>query len=224
MFDNFLKEWINIIDIKELKPIIKILDLEYKKYDITPSKDKVFKSFLKTKYKDLKVIIIGQDPYPQRGLATGLAFANPNNINEEDISPSLKIIKESCINYEKNHFHIIFDNSLETWANQGVLLLNSSLTTRVGQVGSHISLWRPFVIKIIQNLGIYETGIIYVLLGKSAQSFEPYINKRFNHIIKEKHPSYYARIGKKMPYSLFEEINKILINQYGKSIKWFSEY
>lgn len=162
-------------------------------------------------------------PYPQKGVATGILFGNNKEVIEENLSPSLQIIKEAVINFEIPHHHITFDNSLEIWAKQGILMINSALTVEMNRIGSHVMLWRPFIANLLKRLSDNETGIIYVLFGRQAQSFKPYINKNFNTILEENHPAYYARIGTKMPSTLFNKIDELLIGKYGETIEWYQE-
>ena len=68
-----------------------------------------------------------------------------------------------------------------------------------------------------------ETGLVYVLFGNQAQTFEPYINKQFNDIIKIQHPSYFVRVNQSMPHKLFTDIDTLMIGKYGKPIKWYNE-
>lgn len=222
--DKYFGGWIKVIDKNELNRILNILNIEYKKRIICPSQNSVFKAFKYCNYNDLKIVMIGQDPYPQKGIATGLLFGNNKEIDNNSLSPSLQIIKEASINYEIPHNSIIFDNTLESWANQGILMLNSALTVELNNIGSHTMLWRPFISKLLVNLSKYNPGIIYVLFGKQAQTFKPYINKNFNIILEESHPAYYARVGTKMPSAIFEEINKLVKERYNTYISWYSEY
>jgi uracil-DNA glycosylase len=218
---NYFNKWLKVIDKKELHKIIKFIDQQSKSKIIHPSKNNIFKAFKLCPYDKLKVVFLGQDPYPQRGVATGILFGNNT---EDNISSSLDIIKEAVIDYSKQHSIIKFDNSLESWCTQGVLMLNSALTVIENEIGSHTMLWRPFISKLLYNLSNIETGIIYVLFGNIAQSFTPYINKEYNIILCEKHPSYYARSKQSMSSNLFKIIDKELINRYGSSIKWYEEY
>lgn len=167
--------------------------------------------------------MLGQDPFPQKGVATGILFGNNKEVIEENLSPSLQIIKEAVINFEIPHNHITFDNSLESWAKQGILMINSALTVEMNRIESHVMLWRPFIANLLKRLSDNETGIIYVLFGRQAQSFKPYINKNFNTILEENHPAYYARIGTKMPSTLFNKIDELLIGKYGETIEWYQE-
>ena len=134
----------------------------------------------------------------------------------------MQVIKESIINYEIPHNLITFASELEEWAEQGVLLLNTALTCEINKPLSHSLLWRPFISQLIKNICNYNSGIVWLLLGSSAQSFKPYINK-YQYIIEAKHPSFYARNNKKMPYNIWYEINKILIELNGYGITFYKE-
>ena len=217
-----LKDWNQIISCTELNNVLDSLERLYKIKEITPESKKVFKAFQDCDYRDLKVVMLGYDPYPQKGVATGLLFGNDCK-DDSKLSPSLEIIKEAAINYETHHNTIRFDNSLEMWAKQGVLLLNSALTVEVGNTGSHILLWRPFISRVLKNISENNNAIIFVLFGEQAKTFKPYINQEAHYIITSHHPSYYARTHTKMPSSLFTEINKILTNINGIQIKWYNE-
>ena len=85
-------------------------------------------------------------------------------------------------------------------------------------------MWRPFIKSLLTNLSKYHTGIVYVLMGTVAQSFESYINKQFNHVVHIRHPSWYVRQKQRMPSDIWQEINSILIAQNGYGIEWFTEY
>lgn len=162
-------------------------------------------------------------PYPQKGIATGILFGNSKDTDEEYLSPSLQIIKEAAINYEFPHNNIVFDHTLESWAKQGILMLNSALTVEVNKVGSHTMLWRPFISKLLKNLSKYRTAVVYILFGKQAKTFKPYINNKYNHIIEVEHPAYFARNNTKMSSQLFIDINKKVKDICGESIKWYDK-
>ena len=220
--EEYFGDWSKVVDLKEADRILR--SLTSSKQLICPQLKDVFKAFKYCALKDLRVVILGQDPYPQKGVATGIAFANSPNTQEDSYSPSLEILRESVIDYTIPHRTIIFDPSLEKWESQGVLLLNSALTCQLGRVGSHSLLWRPFIKSLLTNLSKQTCGIVYVLMGTEAQSFEPYINKQFNHIVRIRHPSYYARTKTRMPSELWQEVNNILIGQNGYGIEWYQEY
>ena len=138
------------------------------------------------------------------------------------LSPSLRIIKDAALDLSIPKYGYSFDITLESWAKQGILMLNSALTVEMNKIGSHSSIWRPFISSLLMNLSKSETGIIYVLFGEQAATFAPYINQNFNTIIKVKHPSYYARVDKDMPSDMFKRVSDLCREKYGTSIKWFT--
>ncbi len=213
-----------VIDKRELESVLSKLGPEYKRKPICPAQSNVFKAFEVCPYDKLKVVMLGQDPYPQKGVATGILFGNKEGTRDKDLSPSLQIIKEAAINFEIPHNCIIFDPTLESWAKQGILMINSALTVEMNKIGSHVMLWRPFIASLLKKLSENETGIIYVLFGKQAQTFKPYINKRFNTVLEENHPAYFARTGETMPHTVFEQISKLTKGMYGMPITWYQEY
>ena len=221
--EEYFGDWMKVIDRKELDIVMNKVGLEYKKKLICPIQSDVFKAFKLCSLNDCKIVFLGQDPYPQKGVATGILFGNRKELSEDNLSPSLKIVKEAVINFEIPHNSIIFDNTLESWAKQGILMINSALTCEMNRIGSHVMLWRPFISKLLKNLSDKEPGIIYVLFGSQAQTFTPYINKN-SIVIKTEHPAWYARNNKRMSSQLLLDINKILKGKYDKSIEWYQEY
>lgn len=219
-FEEYFGGWIKVIDKKELNSVVGKVSL-IKRDLLCPSYHDIFKAFNLCPYDTLKVVMIGQDPYPQKGVATGILFGNKEETN---MSPSLEIVKEACINFEISHNSIIFDPTLESWAKQGILMVNSALTCEVNKVGSHTMMWRPFMTKLLRNLSEINTGIIYVLFGEDAKTLKPYINSKSNIVLEEKHPAYYARTGSRMPSTVFEEVGKLTKQKYGEPIIWFQEY
>jgi uracil-DNA glycosylase len=223
--EEYFGDWTKVLNVKEAEETLKITLKSGNK--ICPASKDVFKAFRLCPLKNLRVLVLGQDPYFNtrngKPVATGIAFANSTDTLEEDYSPSLNIIKESVIDFTLPHQRIIFDQSLEKWEEQGVLLLNTALTCIEGRPSSHTLLWRPFIKSLLTNLSKHTTGIVYVLMGNSAGSFEDYIDIRFNHVLKTLHPAYYARTKTNMPSDVWREINKILIGQNGYGIEWYKE-
>ena len=218
---EYFGDWSKAIDLKEADRILRKLSAST--HAICPLVQDVFKAFRLCPLNNLRVVIIGQDPYPQKGVATGLAFANKQGTPEDSISPSLEVLRESVIDNTIPHRTITFDPSLEKWEEQGVLLLNSALSCEAGRVGSHILMWTPFMISFLTNLQKCSSGIVYVLMGNQAQGFESYINHQFNQVLKCKHPSYYARTKTRMPSDIWKQVNQILIGQNGYGIQWYQE-
>lgn len=221
MTSSPLGNWEKIMDLPLLYKTLNQIPVD----KICPRQEDVFNAFKLCKFEDCKVVFLGQDPYPQKGVATGILFGNKPDVKEVNLSPSLQVIKEAAIDYTKTHnYPIYFDNTLESWAKQGILMLNSALTVEINHIGSHTNLWRPFISKFIRALSQYQTGIVYVLFGQQAQTFGPYISKFNNHILKENHPAYYARTNKRMPSDLFKEVNKYVKGLYNQEIVWYTEY
>lgn len=219
--DEYFGDWMKVLDRNETMKVMGWLRTVNKE-TLCPNIKDVFKAFKLCPYNKCRVIFVGQDPYPQRGVAQGVLFGNSSDTPENKLSPSLQIIKESVINFEISHNLITFDPSLESWAKQGILMINSALTTEVGKIGVHMMNWRPFMIAFLKQMSMINPGIIYVLFGSQAQILEPYINKN-NYVLKIEHPAYFARINKKMPYHIWKDINKILYDLYGEKIEWFKE-
>lgn len=219
--DEYFGDWMKVLDRNETMKVMGWLRTVNKE-TLCPNIKDVFKAFKLCPYNKCRVIFVGQDPYPQRGVAQGVLFGNSSDTPENKLSPSLQIIKESVINFEISHNLITFDPSLESWAKQGILMINSALTTEVGKIGVHMMKWRPFMIAFLKQMSMTNPGIIYVLFGSQAQILEPYINKN-NYVLKIEHPAYFARINKKMPYHIWKDINKILYDLYGEKIEWFKE-
>ena len=222
--EEYFGRWMGVIDKRELESVLSKLGPEYKRKPICPAQSNVFKAFEVCPYDKLKVVMLGQDPFPQKGVATGILFGNKRGTRDEDLSPSLQIVKEAAINFEIPHKCIIFDPTLESWAKQGILMINSALTVEMNKIGSHVMLWRPFIASLLKKLSENKTGIIYVLFGKQAQTFKPYINKQFNIVLEENHPAYFARTGEAMPHTVFEQISKLTKGMYGMPITWYQEY
>lgn len=216
--EEYFGNWLKVIDVNELNKIMGVI--QRMKVPICPSPMNIFKAFEVCDYNNLKVVFIGQDPYPQKDVATGILFGNREGT---ELSPSLEIIKEASINLEVPNNSIIFDPTLVEWAKQGILMINSALTVEMNKIGSHVMLWRPFISSMLKLLSEWNPGLIYVLFGEQARTFRPYIGKN-NIVLEEKHPAFYARMNSKMPSTIFEEVSRLTKEKYGEPIKWFKEY
>jgi len=179
-------QWQEYFDPTEIGDIMYKLDNSTTEYQ--PMKYDIFRCFNYFGPSDCKVVILGQDPYPTKGAATGLAFANPPNF--KNTSKTLNnIIKELKYNFPYSTINI--SNNLESWATQGVLLLNSILTIEIENINSHKYIgWVPVTNKIITKLSQEKTHIVFMLWGKVAHSKEKLIWKDNGHmILKTTHPS-----------------------------------
>lgn len=220
--EEYFGDWLKVINRVELNKVLTLLNRMYKVKPICPTQEDVFKAFTLCKYCDCKVIFMGQDPYPQKEIATGILFGNKQDTKEENWSSSLKIIRNAVVDLHVPHNLITFDLTLESWAKQGILMINSALTVEMNKVGSHIMLWRPFISKLLKKLSEYDTGMIYVLFGSTARTFKPYIGK-YNDVIEIEHPAYFARTNQDMPSDIFYKINKLLKDKYNCQINWYKE-
>ena len=149
-FENYFGGWTKVINKQIVKETMQKVVIEYHNHECTPELNNIFRAFTLCDYNNLRVVFLGQDPYPQKNVATGIAFGNKENTDK--LSPSLKVLKDAVINPLVPHGIIRFDNTLESWAKQGVLLLNSALTTECNKIGAHVLLWRSFIIQLLQNL------------------------------------------------------------------------
>lgn len=224
--EEYFEDWMKVLDKTEAMKIMGWLRT-VNPNTLCPALPNVFRAFKLCSYNKLRCVMLFQDPYPQQingiPVATGIAIGNSKDTPEDKLSPSLQVVKESAINYEIPHNPLVFDNTLESWAKQGILMINSALTCEVNRVGSHVNEWRPFVSKLLKNLSIRETGIIYVLFGRQAQTLKPYIDERYNDIIEIEHPAFFARTNQIMPYSVFTRVNDLLYGRYGEKIEWYKE-
>lgn len=183
-----------------------------------PDYNNIFKAFTFFAPKDCIMVWVGQDPYPQKGVANGILFANKLKTLPEQLSPSLKIIKNSLLeDLQISEKDFNFDPTLESWAKQGILMINSALTVEMNKIGSHTMIWRPFTKTLLKNLSEYNHNILFVLFGSQAHTFRPYISKGST-VLEVPHPAYSARTGEEFPH-IFKSINSIL-SKNNKQINW----
>lgn len=217
--EEYFGDWLDIIPKSNILTYTKMLmQAQLNGIPIEP-KDGfgVFKAFNRTPLESCKAVILGQDPYFD-GSATGLAFAN--DVERKDfskVSPSLSVIKNSVISLAKSEDLINFDFSLESWAAQGILLLNSALTVRRGVPGSHTEAWKPFIKLVAKNLSTYKPRIFWILFGKQAWDFKEYINPK-SPILMEYHPAFYARNNKEMSPNVWEKLIDYYQQEYNQDL------
>ena len=192
----------------------RFLDEEYKEQTIYPARSDIGSAFRVTPFDEVKVVILGQDPYHGVGQAHGMSFSVKPGVK---IPPSLRNMYKELA--EDIGCSIPTSGYLESWAQQGVLLLNTVLTVRAGQANSHKGMgWETFTDAVIQKLSEREKPVIFVLWGKPAQSKRDLIDERKHAIIEAPHPSplsaHRGFFGSK-PYS---NINAKLLEQGEKPI------
>ena len=203
--EEYFGDWIKVIDKTELIRIMKWLST-LDPNSICPSKKNIFKAFKLCPYKELRVVCLGLDPYPQPGIAQGILFGNSKETPENLLSPSLKVVKAALPSPKEGE---LFDNTMEHWAKQGILMINSALTCQTNIVGPHVAIWRPFISSLLKNIS-YSKDVCFILFGKQVPSFKPFLNTAYTWVGEVEHPAYFARKGKKMPGDIFLDINRII--------------
>lgn len=167
------------------KKMMAFLVNEYKSKMIFPCKNEIFRAFMLTPYKDVKVVILGQDPYHGDGQAEGLSFSVKDGVRKP---PSLQnIFKElkSDLNIEPPD-----SGSLVKWCDEGVLLLNSILTVERDKAASHSKIgWEIFTDRVIKCINEKNTPVVFILWGGFARSKKKYITNKIHYVIESAHPS-----------------------------------
>ncbi len=213
--------WEDVIALEKDKPYYKELKSEIdKRYETTtvfPEKENIYKAFSLTKFDDLKVVILGQDPYHGLGQAQGLAFSTPSNIKNP---PSMvNILKE--INDDLGKKSICEDGDLTPWAQQGVLLLNTILTVEEAKAKSHHKLgWEIFTDNIIKFISDNKENVIFILWGSPAFSKSKLINEKKHHILTSAHPSPLSSYRGFFGCKHFSKTNEILKSLKKDEINW----
>jgi uracil-DNA glycosylase len=189
---------------------------EKKQYVIFPPGPFIFAAFNITPLESVKVVILGQDPYHGKGQAHGLCFSVPHGITPP---PSLiNIFKEIR---DDLGIPVPAHGNLQSWAEQGVLLLNATLTVRANQPGSHQNKgWEMFTDTVIRKLSLEREGLVFLLWGKFAQAKEYLIDTDKHHILKSAHPSPYSANAGFFGCRHFSKTNEILKKQGKKEINW----
>ena len=186
---------------------------------ITPPLKDVFRAFQECPVDKVRVVMIGQDPYPQFGVADGIAFSCGNTKYPE---ASLRyMMKEISLTVPEEERDPVQSADLRRWSNQGLLMLNCALTTNVGEIGKHYELWSDFIANVLDYLAWNKQGIIYVMLGKKAQEWDDYIYDS-NHKILVSHPASaaYNKQSRWESNNLFNQINQHISLAKQTSIIW----
>lgn len=217
---NIEESWKNIlIDefSKEYFITLKQFLLEEKQTQtIYPKGNEIFAAFNHTPFDKVKVVILGQDPYHGTGQAHGLSFSVPEGIKPP---PSLvNIYKE--LNSDIN-FQIPKHGNLTKWTEQGVLLLNATLTVRANQAGSHQKKgWEYFTDCVIKKISEQKQNVIFLLWGRYAQAKESLIDSSKHFILKAAHPSPFSAYNGFMGCKHFSKTNELLKKNNLTEIDW----
>jgi uracil-DNA glycosylase len=184
---------------------------------IYPPGPLIFNAFNSTHFEKVSVVILGQDPYHGKGQAHGLSFSVPAGIS---LPPSLinifkEIEKDIGVEMPRNY------GNLTKWAEQGVLMLNASLTVRAGEPMSHAKFgWADFTDAVIQKISDAKTGVVFILWGKFAQEKQSLIDETKHFVLRAAHPSPFSADKGFFGCKHFSKTNEILVREGKFPIDW----
>jgi uracil-DNA glycosylase len=191
----------------------------------------MFSAFENCPYKDLKVVIVGQDPYPQLGTADGMAFScSLTGEAQPSLQYILKAIYKTTYLWAGDPFkHPSEENEIPSndpdltrWANQGVLLLNTALSVELGSPGKHQGIWRPFMSYLLDMLNTINSGVVFIFLGRKAQELADLIDEDRHYKLFASHPASaaYNNQAEWDCEDVFMKCNELLQQANGTRIKW----
>ena len=215
-WDTILKEEFEKDYFKEL---MKFISQEYQNKTIYPKQSDVFNAFRYTDYDNVKVVILGQDPYHGPNQAEGLSFSVSNDVIKP---PSLKNIFKEL----ESDLQIPFPehNSLEPWAKKGVFLLNAVLTVEEHKPTSHKNHgWETFTDNIIKIINNKKTPVVFILLGTYARNKKSLITNPMHYVIESPHPSPFSAYSGFFGSKPFSKTNNFLKSKGLKEINWCIE-
>jgi len=189
----------------------------FKTTDVWPKANQVFNAFNKCPFDELKVVILGQDPYPTPGHAHGLCFS---------VQPEVKPFPKSLTNIFKEiqtDLSLPFpeNGNLERWAVQGVFLLNTVMTVKAHESNSHADFgWEKFTDEVIRQISLHKQGVVFLLWGSYAQKKSDLIDKSKHTVLTTVHPSPLSAYRGFFGCKHFSKTNEILISQNQKPINW----
>ena len=216
----FKNTWDNKLQEEMSKPyfldMLNFLDGEYSNKKIYPPRNKIFNALKTTPYGNIKVVILGQDPYHGYGQAHGLCFSVNKGVA---LPPSLKNI------YKEMHddLGIVQPNHgyLQSWASQGVLMLNTVLTVEEGKPNSHAKIgWQTYTDQIIKIVNTQESPIVFLLWGRNAINKAKYINHNRHLVLTRVHPSPLSAYGGFFGCKHFSKCNEFLEKNGIEPINW----
>lgn len=215
------RDWDDVLagetDQDYFRELMAFVEAEYAAYTVCPPRDQVFSALAHTAFADTRAVILGQDPYHGPGQAHGLSFSVNPHVR---IPPSLRnIFKELNADLGvpvPNH------GCLTSWARQGVLLLNATLTVRAGRPNSHRGRgWETFTDAVVRGLNRRDAPVVFLLWGKPAQKKAALITNEKHLVLQGAHPSPLAR-GAFFGRRHFSQANAFLEKRYGVGIDWAS--
>lgn len=198
------------------KELVSFVKQEYQEHTVYPPGPNIFNAFNHCTFDDTKVVIIGQDPYHNPGQANGLSFSVADGVR---IPPSLKnIYKEISDEFNKS---MPDSGNLERWAEQGVLLLNATLTVRANQPGSHQNKgWEEFTDEVIRTVSKEKEHLVFMLWGAYAQKKGSIIEDTRHLVLKSAHPSPFAANRGFFGNNHFLKANEYLKSKGKEPVDW----
>lgn len=206
-----LEGWEDFITEEQCSPILKQIE----GLTISPTHDKIFRVFGMLKPADIKVVVVGQDPYPNPAVADGIAFSSPSNKLPPSLRNIFKELDEDIYYYEEREY----SGDLERWVEQGVFLINSSLTCLAGVPGSHTELWREATDGLLRSLSLFNPDIVFLLMGNVAKEKEKLLEGG-NYVVSTVHPSPLSASRGWFGSRPFSEINNQLMLRGKGIINW----
>ena len=198
------------------KTLRRFLIEEYRTATVYPDMYHIFEALKRTSYADTRVVLLGQDPYHGQGQAHGLAFSVPRGVPKP---PSLQNIFRE-LNRDLA-VEIPAHGCLECWTEQGILLLNTTLTVRDGQAASHRGRgWETFTDTILTRLNEKETPLVFLLWGRHAQSKAPLITNKRHLVLETVHPSPLSAHRGFFGCSHFSKANRFFMDLGQEPIDW----
>ena len=196
--------------------LVDYIKQEYASQKVYPPGSLIFNAFNQCSLDELKVVIVGQDPYHGAGQANGLCFSVNDGIT---FPPSLNNIFKEIANDIDTPFPV--SGNLEKWAKQGVLLLNATLTVRARQAGSHQNQgWETFTDNVLRKISEEKENIVFLLWGAFAQQKTKIINSSKHHLMKAAHPSPFSADKGFFGCKHFSKTNSFLSSIGKKEIMW----
>jgi len=210
-----MMNWNEFINKEKKEQYFKEIEEFIKNKDFYPDKENILKVFKDTPFEDIKVVIVGQDPYHTEGMAQGIAFSVPADFYPKP--PSLKnILKELENDIGSNSEAIKSKGDLTVWANQGVFLINRVLTVEKGRPLSHRNIgWEEFTKRAIELISSKKEGVVFILWGGEAKKLKKIIDENKHFIIESAHPSplsVYRGFWESKPFSKANSFLKKKIN------------
>lgn len=206
----------NELEKKYFKALIDFVQNEYNIKTIFPPASKIFSAFNNTPFEEVKVVLIGQDPYHGEGQANGLSFSVADGIK---LPPSLRNIYKEL--NDDLGFEISTSGNLESWAKQGVLLLNATLTVEASKAGSHQKKgWEEFTDAVIKQLSDKKENVVFILWGAYAQKKGAKIDRTKHLVIETAHPSPLGAYRGFWGSKPFSKTNAFLESKNIKPIDW----